>query len=444
MSTDGRAASRRRLGAPYELLLFAFVVSGLGNWIYRLALPLMVFELTGSALNTAVVYALEYAPLLVLSLPGGVFADRFDRRRILVVGDLTATALAGLLALVVTSGTSSVLLVYALAFLLACVEPLYYPAFQGLVPRLVRDQDLERANSWMQMGDNLMSLAGPAVAGVLIAALGYQGAVWADAATFAVSGLAILTIGRGTSGSAGPCPSPDEGAPERRELLGEIKDALVHIGRDNRVLLSGATLFALANLGTWMVQANLVYYLSDYHGMSSALIGVVLAAQGAGAVLGAAVCPWLGRRFAPGRIVIAGTVLAGAGIVALVAVRDVVGISVLWALIYGIGTVNMVAWFVLRQRTVPPELLGRVVATTRMLAFMSIPVASILGGVLEQHWHNMYLIIALAGGLRLLVGLGALASPLNSWAGYRAPGAVAGRVRRRRRPAAAGRRSNAP
>jgi hypothetical protein len=117
---------------------------------------------------------------------------------------------------------------------------------------------------------------------------------------------------------------------------------------------------------------------------------------------------------------------------------------VLWALIYGIGTVNMVAWFVLRQRTVPPELLGRVVATTRMLAFMSIPVASILGGVLEQHWHNMYLIIALAGGLRLLVGLGALASPLNSWAGYRDPGAVERRVRRRRRPAAAGRRSNAP
>src|SRR5262249_41579027 len=153
------------------------------------------------------------------------------------------------------------------------------------------------------------------------------------------------------SAGSGAFSSSDEGAPVRRELLGEIKDALVHIGRDNRVLLSGAVLFALANLGTWMVQANLVYYLSEYHGMSSALIGVVLAAQGAGAVLGAALCPWLSRRFAPGRVVIAGTVLAGAGILALVVVRDVVGISVLWALIYGIGTVNMVSWFVLRQRT---------------------------------------------------------------------------------------------
>ncbi|MGP3924263.1 hypothetical protein [Streptomyces sp. 8N616] len=93
----------------------------------------------------------------------------------------------------------------------------------------------------------------------------------------------------------------------------------------------------------------------------------------------------------------------------------------LWALIYGIGTVNMVSWFVLRQRTAPARLLGRVVATTRMIAFMSIPVASILGGVLEQHWHNMYLIIAIAGALRLLVGLGALMSPLNSRAGWRNP-----------------------
>ncbi|MFJ2752883.1 MULTISPECIES: MFS transporter [unclassified Streptomyces] len=422
MSTDVRAGlAGRRLGAPYELLLFAFVVSGLGNWIYRLALPLMVFELTGSALNTAVVYALEYAPLLLLSLPGGVIADRFERRRILVVGDLAATVLAGILALIVTSGSSSVLLVYLAAFLLACVEPLYYPAFQGMVPDLVRDKDLERANAWMQMGDNVMSLAGPAVAGVLIAAVGYEGAIWADAGTFAVSALAMVAIRARSKPPAGTERDGAAAGPVRRDLLGEVKDSLVHITRENRPLLSGAVLFALANLGTWLVQANLVYYLSDYQAMSPALIGVVFAAQGAGAVLGAAVCPWLGRRFAPGRVVIAGTVLAGAGIVLLIPLRDVVSISVLWALIYGIGTVNMVSWFVLRQRTVPARMLGRVVATTRMIAFMSIPVASVLGGVLEQHWHNMYLIIAIAGGLRLLVGLGALLSPLNSAAGWRNP-----------------------
>ncbi|MFB7663200.1 MFS transporter [Kitasatospora sp. NPDC056138] len=414
MSTGLRARAGRRLGARYELLLFAFVVSGLGNWIYRLALPLMVFRLTGSALNTAVVSALEYAPLLVLSLPGGVFADRFERRRILVAGDLTATVLAGLLAVIVTAGTSSVWQVYLVAFLLACVEPLYYPAFQGLVPDLVGDRDLERANAWMQMGDNVMSLAGPAVAGLLIAALGYQGAVWADAGTFAVSALAILAI------KASSRPPAD---PEQRGLLREVREALAHITRENRALLSGAVLFALANLGTWMVQANLVYYLSDYHGMSPTLIGVVFAAQGAGAVLGAAVCPWLGRRFAPGRVIITGTVLAGAGIVALIPLRDVVGISVLWALIYGIGIVNMVSWFVLRQRTVPARMLGRVVATTRMVAFVSIPVASILGGLLEQRLHDMYLIIGVAGVLRLLVGLGALLTPLNSRVGRRDPAA---------------------
>ncbi|MFB7633432.1 MFS transporter [Streptomyces sp. NPDC056149] len=432
MTATARAPAARGLGARYGLLLFAFVVSGLGNWTYRLTLPLMVLELTGSALNTAVVYALEYAPLLLLSLPGGVLADRFDRRRILVAGDLAATALAGLLAFVVTSGAAPVLVVYVLAFLLACVEPLYYPAFQVLVPSLVRDTDLERANAWLQMGDNVMSLAGPAAAGVLIAALGYQGAIWTDAATFAVSALAILALGRrpGTTRTPAPADAPSAPPPEvrpaadpppRGTFLGEIRDTLSHICRDNRALLSGAVLFAVANLGTWMVQANLVYYLRDYHGVTPAGVGVVLAAQGAGAVLGAALCPWIGRRFAPGRVVIAGTVLAGTGIVVLAAVRDVTGIAVLWALVYGVGIVNMVSWFVLRQRTVPPELLGRVVATTRMIAFLTIPVASVLGGVLEQHWHNMYLIIALAGSLRLLVGLGALASPLNSTAGRTSP-----------------------
>ncbi|MEU0388452.1 MFS transporter [Streptomyces chartreusis] len=414
MATGVRVPVVRRLGAPYALLLAAFVVSGLGNWIYRLALPLLVFELTGSALNTAVVYALEYAPLLMLSLPGGVIADRFERRRILVVGDLAATVLAGVLALIVASGVSSVPLVYGAAFLLACVEPLYYPAFQGMVPDLVRDKNLERANALMQMGDNVMSLVGPAVAGVLIAALGYEGAIWADAGTFAVSALAMLAIRTRSKPAAG-----EEAGQERRNPLREVRDALVHITRDNRPLLSGAILFAFANLGTWLVQANFVYYLSDYHAMSPTLIGVVFAAQGAGAVLGAAVCPWLSRRFPPGRVIIVGTVLAGVGIVLLIPLRGVVSISVLWALIHGIGTVNMVSWFVLRQRTVPAGLLGRVVAATRMIAFMSIPVASVLGGVLEQHWHNMYLIIGIAGVLRFGVGVVALSSPLNSSAGLR-------------------------
>ncbi|GAA0731342.1 MFS transporter [Dactylosporangium roseum] len=405
------------MGADYGLLLFAFVTSGLGNWIYRLALPLMILERTGSALNTAVVYALEYAPLLVLSLPGGVFADRFDRRRILVAGDLTAAVLAGLLAVAVTVGSSSLLMVYLAAFLLACVEPLYYPAFQGLVPALAGKRDLERANAWLQAGDNVMSLAGPAVAGVLIAVLGFQGAIWVDAGTFAVSALTILAIRKKAGNEPGERTPPG--------LLGEIRAALVHIVRDNRILLSGSVLFALANFGTWSVQANLVYYLSDYRAMSPALVGVVMSAQGVGAVLGAAICPWLGHRFPPGRIILVGTVLAGAGIVALIPLRDVVSISIMWALVYGIGTVNMVTWFVLRQRIVPPELLGRVVALTRMVVFLSIPAAALLAGALEQRLHNMYLIIALAGGLRIVAGLGGLATPLRSRIGAAEPPASA-------------------
>lgn len=182
------------MGRSYYLLLVAFLTSSLGNWIYRLALPLLVLELTGSALQTALIYVLEYAPFLLFSLPGGVFADRFDRRRLLIAGDLLATVIVAGLAALVWADVPFVWPIYVAAFLLASVEPLYHPAFQSFLPSLVEDESLEKANAWMQGGENLLTLTGPVAGGALVAFLDFQTALLIDAITFAVSAVAIAAI----------------------------------------------------------------------------------------------------------------------------------------------------------------------------------------------------------------------------------------------------------
>ncbi|WP_328319435.1 MFS transporter [Streptomyces sp. NBC_00388] len=395
------------MGRRYYTLLTAYITSSLGNWLYRLALPLLVLKLTGSALSTGAVYAIEYIPFLLLSLPGGVFADRFDRRRMLIFGDLTAAVIATGLALVVSAGSHALWPIYLTAFLLACVEPVYHPAFQSFLPEIVPADRLGPANSWMQSGDNIMSMIGPAAAGGLVMFLGYETTIYVNAATFIISAAAILLI-RHTAAEG-------ERRPHRKATFGQdIRVALSYVFRRNKVLAAGSLMFTGTNFAIWLIQANFLFYLTTYRHLGPQVIGVVLAAQGVGAVLGAAVAGRLVQKFPPGRILITTTALAGLATLLLIPLRSPFAIGVVWGLLYALGSINPVAWFTLRQKIVPRELLGRVVATTRMLAFASIPVSALLAGALESAFHNMYLIIAVGAVLRLVIAGVAYLSPLRT------------------------------
>lgn len=393
------------MGRRYYLLLFADVVSSLGNGIYQLTLPLLVLKLTGSALNTSVTYAIEYGPFLLLSLPGGVFADRFERRRLLVTGDLAAGLITVALGALVAVGIGSVWPIYIAAFLLACVDPLYHPAFFSFLPRLVSKDRLGQANGWMQTGENVTSLLGPVAAGAIISLLGYEAAVFFDAGTFFFSALAIALI------RVAPAVA-DVTAKAARSAAAEIAEAWAYI-QHNRVLLAGSLLFTGTNFAIWLVQANFVYYLTRYRHLSPTLIGVVLAAQGVGSILGAAIAGRLIRRAGSGRVIIGCTAAAGLTTLALIPLHGTVAICLVWGLIFTVSSMNVVAWFSLRARIVPDRMMGRVVGITRMLAFSSIPVSAVLAGILENALHDMYVIFAMGGLIRLTIAVLALRTPLR-------------------------------
>jgi MFS family permease len=397
------------MGRSYYLLLVAFLTSSLGNWIYRLALPLLVLQLTGSALNTALLYVLEYAPFLLFSLPGGVLADRFDRRRLLVAGDLSATVIVAGLAALVWADVPFIWPIYVAAFLLASVEPLYHPAFQSFLPNLVEDESLEKANAWMQSAENLLTLTGPVAGGALVAFLGFQAAILIDAITFAISAAAIAAI-PATEALVKLGEAAEHVAAKVRT---EVREGVAYVARGNRLLLAGSLLFATTNLGIWLVQANFVYYLAEYLRFDPTGIGIVLAGQGAGAILGSIAVVPLRKRIATGHLILACTFFAGLGMLLLIPARSLLSITAVWGAVYALGSINVVAWFSMRQRIVPRELLGRVVAITRLLAFASIPIASLAAGVLEEAIHNMYWIIALGAAVRVSAGVIGSRTPLN-------------------------------
>lgn len=391
----------------YRLIVLAYITSALGNWVYQLTLPLLVLKLTGSALTTGAIYAVEYLPFLILSLPGGVLADRLNRRRLLIGGDLTSGLLATVLAVIVTVSVQAIWPIFLVAFLLSCVDPIYHPAFQSFIPDIAPVQKLTQANSWMQTGDNAMGLLGPVIAGAAISLFGYQTTIYLDAGTFFLSAAAIMAL-RHRGEVAKPVAGKRLGG-----ALADIREAMDYIFRRDRILMAGSLTFTGTNFAIWLVQANFVFYLTSYRHLSPGVIGMVFGAQGVGSVAGSSLAPRIIRRLPPGRTIIYSTAAAGVLTASLIVFRNVVAITVIWGLLAGLGAINVVSWFSLRQQIVPAYILGRVVATTRMLAFVSIPIGAVTAGLLETTLRNIYLIIGIGAALRLGVAIVALRTPLH-------------------------------
>ena len=142
-------------------------------------------------------------------------------------------------------------------------------------------------------------------------------------------------------------------------------------------------------------------------------IGVTFAFTGVGALGGALLAPQLLKRFAPGPLLLTTTISAGCITFLLLIARNMFAVGIPWGITMTLSTINIVTWFTLRQRTVPSQLLGRVIATTRLIAFVSIPLAAFIGGALLSSTQNMYFIIGIAALLRILAGGLGFCTPLR-------------------------------
>lgn len=394
----------------YYLLLSGFFVSTIGDWFYQLALPLLIYQLTRSAMSMAVTYGLAYAPFLLLLPVGGVLADRIDRRRFLIVGDLSSAIIVGVLTLLAFLYAGQgwlVWLIYPMAFALASVSPLYHPSFQSYLPELVDETHLPHANSWMQSAENLVVVLGPLTGGIIIALLGPTFALLIDMLSFLGSALFILFIRLRLQ-------PRQEAVPARSPVMEPLRKGFAYVW-SSPILTYGSFLFLGTNFAITLIQANLIFFLASTLHFDPVQIGITFAFTGIGAFGGALIAPRLLAQFQPGRILTITTLCAGLVTFALFFTTTVFTIGIPIALMMALSTINIVTWFTLRQRTVPSHILGRVIATTRLIAFISIPIAALVGGALLTSTQNMYIIIGIAGLLRTLAGGLSFLTPL--WKG---------------------------
>ncbi|MBV2354159.1 MFS transporter [Streptomyces sp. J2-1] len=385
--------------------------SNAGDGITRTLLPLLVVAHHPDPAAVAGLTAVNMLPWLLFALPAGVLVDRVDRRRI-VLGANAVRAAALLGAVLVLADHRPLALLYALAFLLGIAETLADTAAPAMLPRLVDQRHLERANGRLSAAQIVLNeTAGPPLAG-LLAGLTAAAALAAGGALYAVAALLLLGLaplaagGTGTRGGAEAARTGVEGARDGAEsprdgtgagaggtcagveklragVLRDIREGVSFVLRHRtlRLTLAASALYGLVFSATF----SMLVLLSDRTlGLSGTGYGLLLAAGSLGAVAGSWLAPRAADRVPTVRLARWSLVASGGAYVLLGLVQR----PVLAALALAVNGVFMMGWNIpvmsLRQRLTPEALQGRVMSVSRLCAWGTMPVGALLGGLLAE------------------------------------------------------------
>jgi MFS family permease len=373
------AAARARVGAFVGLsrgflaFLGGLTISKLGDAIYTFALPWIAYELTRSPVVMGTLYATEIIPILLFGALAGVFVDRWDRRRLMLLSDLLRAAIVAVIPLLHVLGLLAIWHLYLAAFALSLVSLAFDVTTTAVIPEMA-GSDLTRANASHQLAMQLASMAGPAMAGLLIASVGGFNSLWLDALSFGGT-FAVIWATPGF---------------KQRKGGSTAQGVLKGIGEGFRWMWGNAVIRVLAlqamagNFGFGMVSAVLMFYLRSTLGLSAQLSGLNYAMLGVGGVLGSLAIVPLVRRYRRGALYPAILLFGMSGLLIMAGVRS------WWAPGLGFGMVSAcnVAWVVLstsvRQELIPGGLMGRVLSFTRMLSTAAMPVGATLGGFMMK------------------------------------------------------------
>ena len=403
----GEVISRLRLpgGRPFHLLITSLAVSSIGDWLYNVALLAFIYERTGSATWVSLTTAARLVPVVAFGPLGGVLADRYDRRRLMIGSDLIRTLLMVALGVVAAIGLP-ILLAPALAAAAAGAGIVYPPSVASSTARFVSGEALQRANALRAGIGQAEIVVGPALGALALVAAGPAVAMLLNAGTFLISALAVAAIG-----------ACDKFKPATRTADGGMPSVLAEVRTGARALrgapaairLVAADVLASAVYGLLTVTLVLI---GRKVGAGNGGYGLLLGGFGVGGVIGAGVTARIDAPAHWRRTLTVGLVLVGV-VIACLGVAPTLLSAVALAVIGGGG---MIVGEVLGETALPlmldDEVLARAYGLVFPVSIGGIVAGSLIAGPLVSLLGLTGAMVA-AGGAVLVVASLLLSRPLE-------------------------------
>lgn len=367
----------------FALLWFAGLISLSGDWALIIGLPIYVYTVSGSTLATSAMFVAGIVPRLLLGSLAGVFVDRWNRRRTMMITNLLLGL--GLLPLLAVRSAEWLGVVYTVAFVQSCLSQFFGPAENALLPKLVAEEHLLHANALNSLNNNLARLLGPTLGGLLAALGGLLGIALVDAASFFIAALLISLI-RIDEPRRGAVLGDAPRAAPWRQVWDELLAGLRAVVR-SRLLATIFGLLAITALGEGVFVVLIIVFVATTLGGGALELGWLMAAQAVGGIVGGLCVGAVARVVRPALLIGLGSILFGLIDLAIFNYPQIT--PSLWV---GVGLFMLVGvpgvWMntavqTLVQSTVPDGYLGRVFGalgtTMALLSLVGMLTAGVAG-----------------------------------------------------------------
>ena len=373
----------------YRIFATGQLISLIGTWMQTVGQSWLVLKLTGDAFPVGVVNALQFTPMLIGGLWGGVIADRFDKRRTLIAAQSAMAVVAATLAVLTATGSVRLWMVYGLAFLLGCANVVEMPTRQAFVVEMVGPADTANAVGLNSAIFNSARIIGPTIAGLIIVGVG----IWP---CFAINTISFVAVIVGLS-----MMRTDElhRRPPVPRSSGQVREVLRYI---NSTAELRSTILLMAIVGTFTLNYSVTLPLLakfTFHG-NAASYGLFTSVMGVGSLIGALTAAARGRT-SP-RLLVGSSVGLG---MAMLTVAVAPSVATVLPALFLLGLVSMVFLTTANsglQLTTSDALRGRVMALYAVVFVGTTPIGAPLLGWVASTWGARVPFVI--GGLAALVG----------------------------------------
>lgn len=371
----------------------ATIVSNIGSWMQILAQGWLILELTDSPFYLGLVGLVRAVPTIGLSLVGGVLADRFSRTRILMITQSVMALSSLVIAILTVAGVITVWHLLVISFISSVFFSVDNPTRQALVPDLVGRDKLASAIGLNSAAWNAAAIIGPSVAGVLIAAVSISGAFFLNAASY----IPVLIV-------VGLIPRVERKVTASRSMSRQLSEGLSYI-RSDRIIWCILLLIAIPSVVARPYTQMMPVFARDVLGLGATGFGVLMAASGLGALVGALITASLGGFAKRGWLLVINTIVLGITLVGFAQSRWIIPSIILVIFVGGTSTLMMSLANTLLQGLVPDAMRGRVMSVYTLIAGGLMPLGSMILGAAGEA-IGVPLAVGIGGIITIIVALG--------------------------------------
>ena len=369
----------------FMLIWGGSIISSFGHQMYIIAIPLLIYDLSRSALAMSTMRAIEFFPNIFIGMLAGVFVDRLNRKRMMQWTSLIQVmSMVGMIMLLF-SGQLALWHLYILGFLLSSAGYTFGNAHHAVLPQVVTKEQLTSANAKLSFVGTFIQTIGPGLAGALLVAFSYTSTLAVYMLCLFISFICVSLF---------QPPATVRMEHKKTTVVQDIKEGVDELFR-NKTLLTPTFTILFMNFASSLVIGVLIFYVTDQLGATAAQVGLMYTISAIGGIVGAAVVSRVRKKFGRGNIFTFCLLFDVVGMSCLIVAPTWWAIGIALAIRTFSTTISNIVYFTIRQEFTPNHLLGRVAGTSSMFMKLTLPFGLFIAGLWAE-WFPIRILFGFA------------------------------------------------